>query len=182
MARKVAFLICATLILGGASPAQTITGTITGTVTDASGAVAPNVKITATAVSTSVQIVATSNESGIYTIPFLSLGKYTVTAEGSGFKKSVIGPFAVEVNQVVRVDVSLQVGAVSESVEVRDVAPVLQTETTNTGQTLNSKRLTDLPLNGRNIVAAMLLVPGAVQTNPGSTLQLELHPSALLTL
>ena len=88
--------------------------------------------------------------------------------KAAGFKKSVLGPFPVEVNQVVRMDVSLEVGAVAETVEVTAVAPPLQTETTQTGQTLGTKRLTDLPLNGRNIVSAMLLIPGAVQTNPSS--------------
>ena len=112
--------------------------------------------------------VATTDGSGVYTIPFLALGEYTITAEATGFKKSVMGPFRLEVNQVARVDVSLQVGALSESVEVQAVAPALQTESTQTGKTLGSKQLTDLPLNGRNVVSAMLLVPGAVQTNPGS--------------
>ena len=156
------------LCLAAVSSAQTITGTITGTVSDASGAVVPNVKITASNESTGVQTTATANRAGIYSLPFLPVGQYTITAEGAGFKKSVLGPFPVEVNQVVRMDVSLQVGAVAETVEVTAVAPPLQTETTQTGQTLGTKRLTDLPLNGRNIVSAMLLIPGAVQTNPGS--------------
>ena len=156
------------LCLAAVSSAQTITGTITGTVSDASGAVVPNVKITATNEGTGVQTTATANRAGIYSLPFLPVGQYTVTAEGAGFKKSVLGPFPVEVNQVVRMDVSLVVGAVAETVEVTAVAPPLQTETTQTGQTLGTKRLTDMPLNGRNIVSAMLLIPGAVQTNPSS--------------
>ncbi|MDX2179492.1 MAG: TonB-dependent receptor [Bryobacteraceae bacterium] len=146
---------------------QTITGTITGTITDATGAVAPNMKVTASAVGTGVKTNATSNNAGIYTLPFLPVGEYTISVEGSGFKRTVIGPFRLETNQVARVDVTLQVGTVSESVEVKDVAPALQTETTASGQTLGSERLQDLPLNGRNIVSAILLVPGAVQTNPG---------------
>ncbi len=159
-------LLC--LALGSAVSAQVITGTITGAVNDASGASLPNAKVTATAVATGVQTVATANSAGIYTMPFLPAGEYTVTMEGPGFKRTVIGPVRLEVNQVLRVDASLQVGAVTESVEVKDVAPPLQTEATATGQTLGSQRLQDLPLNGRNIVSAILLVPGAVQTNPGS--------------
>jgi hypothetical protein len=156
------------LVSVGSLQAQVITGTITGAVTDPSGSAVPNTKVTATAVATGVLTVAAANASGIYTIPFLPAGEYTVTVEVAGFKKSVVGPFRLETNQISRVDVLLQVGAVTESVEVRDVAPVLQTETTATGQTLGAKKLQDLPLNGRNIVSAMLLVPGAVQTSPNS--------------
>ena len=175
--RKIAVLSMM-LCLAAVSSAQTITGTITGTVSDASGAVVPNVKITATNEGTGVQTTATANRAGIYSLPFLPVGQYTVTAEGAGFKKSVLGPIPVEVNQVVRMDVSLQVGAVAETVEVTAVAPPLQTETTQTGQTLDSKRLTDLPLNGRNIVSAMLLIPGAVQTNPSSVNTASRFPDA----
>jgi hypothetical protein len=156
------------LAVAASLPAQVITGTITGAVTDPSGSAVPNAKVTATAVATGVLTPAQANAAGIYTIPFLPAGEYTVTVENSGFKKSVVGPFRLETNQISRVDVLLQVGAVSESVEVRDVAPVLQTETTATGQTLGSEKLQELPLNGRNIVSAMLLVPGAVQTSPNS--------------
>jgi hypothetical protein len=148
--------------------AQTITGTITGTVTDASGAVVPNAKIVATNTGTGVQTSAVTTAAGIYNIPFLAVGQYNISAEASGFRKTVVGPFPVEVNQIVRMDVSMQVGTLAETVEVSAVAPPLQTESTQTGQTLTSKRLSDLPLNGRNIVSAMLLIPGAVQTNPGS--------------
>ncbi len=163
-----AILAFSALVCVSAASAQTITGTITGTVTDAQGAVAPNVRITATAVSTQVVTVAASNASGVFTLPFLATGEYTVSAEATGFKKAIFGPFRLETNQVARIDLKLEVGAVAESIEVSAEAPALQTESTQTGQTLSSKRLTDLPLNGRNIVSAMLLVPGAVQTNPGS--------------
>src|SRR5215207_4713471 len=166
--RKIVVSSIIFLCLAAISSAQTITGTITGTVSDASGAVVPNVKITATNEATGVQTAVTSNRAGIYSLPFLPVGQYTVAAEGSGFKKSLVGPFPVETNQVVRMDIALQVGAVAETVEVTAIAPPLQTETTQTGLTLGSKRLTDLPLNGRNVVSAMLLIPGAVQTNPGS--------------
>ncbi|MBC7926990.1 MAG: carboxypeptidase regulatory-like domain-containing protein [Bryobacteraceae bacterium] len=161
------FLVLSACMVISAS-AQTITGTITGTVTDASGAVAPNVKITATNADTGVQNPAVSNSSGIYNVPFLTVGNYTITAESAGFRKSVVGPFPIEVNQVVRIDIGLQVGSVNEAVEVTAVAPPMQTESTQTGDTLSSKRLQDLPLNGRNIVSAVLLIPGAVQTNPSA--------------
>lgn len=166
--KKLPVLLIVFACLASVLQAQTITGTITGTVTDASGALAPNTKVTATNEGTGVQTAATTNQAGIYNLPFLPVGRYTISAEAGGFKKSVVGPFALETNQVVRMDVTLEVGAVTESVEVTAVAAALQTESTQTGQTLGTKRLTDLPLNGRNIVSAMLLIPGAVQTNPSA--------------
>ncbi len=148
--------------------AQTITGSITGAVSDPSGAAIPKVKVTATDTEKNQRYETRTNDSGLYTFTFLPIGSFSVTAEVQGFRKSVVGPFRLETNQTARVDVALQVGQVTESVEVKDFAPALQTETTQTGETLTAKRLTDLPLNGRNIVSAMLLIPGAVQTNPGS--------------
>ena len=145
--------------------AQTITGSITGAVSDPSGAAIPKVKVTATDTEKNQRYETRTNDSGLYTFSFLPIGSFSVTAEVQGFRKTVIGPFRLETNQTARVDVALQVGQVTESVEVKDFAPALQTETTQTGETLTAKRLTDLPLNGRNIVSAMLLIPGAVQTN-----------------
>ncbi len=166
--KKLLAAAAAVMAIAGSAAAQTITGTITGTVTDASGAVAPDVKITARSVETGVTTTTTTNSSGVFNIPFLAVGNYTVAAEANGFKRTVMGPFRLEVNQVVRTDVTLQIGAITESIEVSGFAPILQTETTQTGETLGTKRITDLPLNGRNIVSAILLVPGTIQTNTNS--------------
>ena len=116
--------------------AQTITATITGTVTDATGAVVPNAKVVATNTGTNLTYNATSNESGTYNLPFLPVGNYTVSSETQGFKRTVVGPFPLEVNQIARVDLKLEVGETTQSVEVKDFAPVLQTESTETGDTL----------------------------------------------
>ena len=154
------------LALASAALAQTTTGAITGTVTDPSGAMIPNVKITATNIATNVSNTTQTNESGIYNFPFLALGDYTVTAEAQGFKKTVLGPFRLEVNQTARVDPRLEIGAASESVEVKAIAPVLQTESTQTGEVLSSTKLTEIPLNGRNFANLSLMVPGTISTNP----------------
>src|SRR3974390_2597137 len=90
--------------------AQTITASITGTVTDPSGAVVPNTKVTATNTSTNLSYSANSNESGVFNLLFLPVGNYTVAAELQGFKKTVLGPFDLQVNQIARVDVKLEVG------------------------------------------------------------------------
>src|SRR3954464_5482773 len=133
----------ATLLVLAASllPAQTITGSITGTVSDPSGAVITNVKIVATNVGTNITNNSTTNESGVYNIPFLPVGQYTVSAEQKGFKKTVLGPFALEVNQIARLDLKLEVGEVTQSVEITAIAPILQTESTQTGASLTAEQI-----------------------------------------
>lgn len=160
--------LLSTLLSAQFLSAQTITGAITGTVTDATGAIVPGVKITAKNVDTNITNSAVTNDSGVYSLLYLPVGNYAVTAENSGFKKSQIGPFKLEVNQTARVDFSMQVGDTSETVEVKDVAPILQTESTATGDTLTNTKLTSLPLNGRNFASLTLLIPGAISTSPGA--------------
>ena len=147
--------------------AQTITASITGTVTDATGAIVPNAKVTATNIGTNLTYNATSNESGAYNLVFLPVGNYTVSSETQGFKKVTVGPFPLQVNQIARVDLKLEVGETTQSVEITDFAPILQTDSTETGETLNANKLTSLPLNGRNFVSLTLMMPGSVSPNPG---------------
>jgi hypothetical protein len=148
------------------SNAQTITGTFTGTLTDPSGSVLPKVKVTATNTGTNVGFTATSNDAGIYNLLFLPIGEYRLVAEMQGFKKAQLGPFKIEVNQIARVDIKLEIGDMTQSVEVTGVAPILQTEATDTGASLTAEKLTSLPLKSRNFVALTLLIPGAVSPNP----------------
>lgn len=117
---------------------------------------------------TGVRTTLTANNEGIYTFPFLRIGNYTISFEAKGFKKSVIGPFKLEANQVARIDAKLELGDISQTVEVTDVGPLLQTETQATRDTLSSTKLTSIPLNGRNFASLTLLIPGAVSTSPGA--------------
>ncbi|HXJ42377.1 MAG TPA: carboxypeptidase-like regulatory domain-containing protein [Bryobacteraceae bacterium] len=167
-ARLLALLTVCAFIVSNCVYAQTITASITGTVTDPSGAVVPNVKITATNADTNVNYSATTNQDGVYNLLFLAVGRYNVAAENSGFKKSVLGPFPLEVNQIARVDVKLEVGDTTQSVEISDFAPILQTESTATGDALTSTRLSSLPLNGRNFASLTQLIPGAISTSPNA--------------
>ena len=156
------------ILLAASLHGQTITGSIKGTVLDSSGAVVPKVKVTATKAGTNLTTSAVSNESGIYNLLFLPVGDYTVSAEGSGFKRAKLGPFALETNQVATVNITLELGDVSQTIEVKDFAPILQTETQATGDTISSTKLTSIPLNGRNFAALTLLIPGAVSTAPNA--------------
>jgi len=153
-------------LLAGPGFSQTITGAITGTVTDPSNAAIGKARVTATNAATNISNSTETNDAGVYNFPFLPIGSYTLAAEMAGFKKSVLGPFRLEVNQIARVDVKLEIGRVTESVEITDIAPVLQTESAQTGGVLSASRLTDLPLNGRNFANLTLLVPGTISTNP----------------
>ncbi len=157
----------ALLLLLGASVslAQTITGTINGTVTDPSGGAVTSAKITARNVATNLTNQADVNGSGNYNLLFLPVGQYLVTAEAAGFKKSVIGPVTLEVDQIARVDIQLQVGATTDSVEVSAQAAILQTESATTGDTITGKTVTEIPLKGRNFATVTLLVPGAINPN-----------------
>ena len=161
-------LAAALLLFANFASAQTITATITGTVSDPQGAVVPNVKVTGTNAGTNVTFTATTNEAGVYNLLFLPLGSYTVVVEGQGFKKSSIGPFTLEANQVARIDVKLELGDTTQTVEVTDVGVILQTETQATGDTISSTKLTSIPLNGRNFASLTLLIPGAVSTAPNA--------------
>src|SRR5215831_14423374 len=159
-------LVFSVAALAPISIGQTTTGAITGTVTDPSSATIPGVKIFATNTATNISYATQTNAAGVYNFPFLPIGAYTVTAEAQGFKRVVLGPFPLDVNQIARVDPRMEVGVVTESVEVRSLVPVLQTESTQTGEVLSSTKLTEIPLNGRNFANLTLLVPGAVSTNP----------------
>lgn len=158
-------LVCLLMLAAGLG-AQTITGTITGTVTDPSGASVPNAKVAAKNAATNITTEATTNEAGVYNLLFLPIGEYSVSVTASGFKKATVPNFRLEGSQVARVDARLEVGEATQVVEVTGVAPILQTESTQTGDTITSEKLTSIPLKGRNFVSLTLLVPGSVSPNP----------------
>src|SRR6185436_7455717 len=147
---------------------QTYTGTITGTVTDPAGATVPNATVTAKNVGTNITTETKTSSSGGYNLLFLPVGNYALTVHSTGFKTAAVAPFPVSVNQTARVDVTLEVGAITESVDVTAAAPVMQTETTQTGDVITAAQATTLPLNGRNFVSLTLLVPGSITPYPNA--------------
>jgi Carboxypeptidase regulatory-like domain/TonB dependent receptor len=146
--------------------AQTVTGSITGQVTDPSGAVVVGAKITAENVATAVQIAATTNAAGVYTIRFLPVGTYKVSVEAAGFATANIPPFTLEIDQVAKVDAALKVGA-STTVEVKEAFhPILNTTDATLGNTLSTNEIQNIPLNGRNFSSLTLYQPGSIATDP----------------
>ncbi len=152
----------------GAARAQTITGAVTGTVVDSTGAIIPNATVTATNVQTGVSTPTHTNQDGIYTIRFLQIGRYKVFVDASGFNKQSTSEFGLEVNQEARVDVKMAVGADTQSVTVTDTAPILNTEDPTTGVTITAAVATELPLQARNFSSLTTLTAGAVATAPSN--------------
>jgi hypothetical protein len=148
--------------------AQTGAASLTGIVTDQSGAAVPGATVTATNQATNVDYTATSNEAGNYDITSLPVGIYVVKAELAQFKTSATKPIQAEARQTIRIDFKLELGSVEETVEVTGESPVLQTETATVGEVISGTTLTALPLNGRNSGQLSLLLPGVVTPNPNS--------------
>ena len=145
--------------------AQESTATIVGLITEASGAAVPNAAIHIKNVSTNTVRDVTTSATGEFNAPFLPAGHYAITIEAPGFQTRTIEGVTVEVGQTARVDSQLKVGAVSEVVEVNSVAVATQTEDAVVGAVIDSHKIVDLPLNGRNFVQLAQLIPGA---NPGT--------------
>jgi len=148
---------------------QTTFATITGTVTDPTGAVAPNVAVTAINTATNIQTTVDSNEAGVYTIAQLKEGDYTVRARGGGFKEYVINNVVLAARDYRRVDIRLEVGAVETTVEVREGATLIETETARISDTKSADVLKSIPLNTRGIWAFLSLSPNVLQAGGGSS-------------
>jgi hypothetical protein len=152
------WLCCTFLIFGGvAAFPQTITGSIRGTVTDPSGAVVAAAHVTATNVETGVAMTTVSDRSGLYTFQFLTIGNYTVTAGAGGFDTGSIGPFHLQIDQIAKVDVQLQIGSATTTVNIASTgSPLLNVENATLGTSISSYTLESMPLNSLNVVISTL--------------------------
>ena len=148
---------------------QADTGTITGRVTDASGAAVPNAKISVVQTGTNFHFESVANSEGLYRVPSLQPGPYTVTFEAQGFKRLVEENVTLRVGDVLPVNANLQVGALTESVEVTAQSTLLETETSSTGTVTEGAQLYKLPMYQRYITATLSIVPGATNQTIGGT-------------
>src|SRR6202050_268977 len=146
--------------------AQTVTGSISGQVTDQSGAVIVGANVTAENTATSVQTPAQTNGSGIYTIRFLPIGTYTVTIEATGCGKKTVPPFALEIDQTAKVNVRMEIGSSVTVVVQSDIHPILDTSDATLGNTLSTHEIENIPLNGRNFSSLTIFQPGSIATDP----------------
>src|SRR6185295_5263962 len=162
------FLLLAMIALSCSLFAQN-TGSISGVVTDSSGAVVEGAQVTITNQGNNSARVATTNSSGFYSVPNLVPGQYSITVEKSGFKPVKFANTPLTVAQSLSLDASLSVGASEQTVEVNgaQVAPI-ETESAQLSTLVDSKTLLNLPLLTRNPYELVLLSPGAIQTNDTS--------------
>jgi Carboxypeptidase regulatory-like domain len=144
--------------------AQLVSGSITGNVTDPSGAAVAGAAIQVTNTETGVQNAAKSNASGYFNISNLIAGTYTITVSAPGFKELSQTGVVVDIGSVVRLDSSLQVGNVEQKIQVTSDAPQLQTDKVELGITINSTQLVDLPSEGRNPTALATIQAGVVMS------------------
>ncbi len=147
------------LLCSGAMSAQT-TATLSGTTLDRSGAAVPGATITVVSQETQLTREAMSDNSGTYNVPLLPPGVYSIRVEKTGFKPIQQANVRLEVNQTARLDFNLDIGAVSEVIEVTAAPPLLDSDTSAIGQVIENRQVQELPLNGRNFVQLAILGPG----------------------
>ncbi len=166
--RAVCFVIVVSLLLSMLLAAQGASGRILGRVADPTGAVLAHAKITLTNEATGISRDATTNDSGDYSFVDVAPGTYTVQFELAGFKKNVQKSVIVDVNQVVTLNSTLQIGGSQETVEVTSEAPQVDTSSTQLGAVINDRSVNELPLNTRDTYQFLQLQPG-VQAQLGSS-------------
>lgn len=148
--------------------AQGTGGRILGRVADPSGAVLSSVKVTATNDATGISHDASTNDTGDYVFPDLPVGTYSLTFDLSGFKKAIRHGIALDVNQVITLNMAMQLGAAQETVDVTSEAPLVETSSTQLGAVVNNRSVNELPLNARDTYQFLQLQPG-VQSQLGSS-------------
>src|SRR5207245_52077 len=150
--------------------AQAVSGTILGTVRDSSGAAMPGATITLVNTETGLSRTVVTDPSGEFTAPLLPTGTYSVTAEMSGFKKVSLANLHLGVDQKLRADLKLEIGQMSEAIEIQAEAPLVQTNSSELGTTVVRAQIEALPLNGRNFVSLTRTIPGVLRPVPGANI------------
>src|SRR5580693_8316560 len=165
----VGLCVClAAMLLGSPLSAQSTFGSISGTVADTSGAAVPDAQVTLTSSATGAKQTYTTSGDGLYSFVNLNPGEYRLDVEKAGFKHVKRESVVVQVQQAVRIDVAMEVGAVNQTVEVTAETPLLTPTSTSLGQVIAQRETNEIPLNGRNVFALITLSPAAVAGGSGS--------------
>lgn len=159
----IAALIVAAAVIPPVAYGQ-LTGQISGTITDATGAVVPGVEVVVTHDATGIRRSVKTNQAGIYTVPLLQPGEYRISVETEGFRALSRTGVQLQVAQTAQLDFKLEVGSTTESISVTDTAPLLDTGSNAIGGIVTPERLDNLPMLGRNSNALVMLVPGVRAT------------------
>jgi hypothetical protein len=157
-----AILVLLCLCLGTPARAQFDTGTITGTITDSSGAAIPNTQVTVVNSNTDAQTKVETDSSGNFVVSALPFGRYVVSAASKGFSTAETAPLQLTVGGTVNVKLQLAVAAATESVQVTGTTTTIDTSSSTTGTTLNSEQVGNLPVNGRDVSDFLEISPGSV--------------------
>lgn len=157
-------------LTAGAAVAQISGGAFRGEVRDSSNAVVPRTQISIRSIDNGMEIAAESNEYGMYVTPSILPGSYLLSATRQGFKTAVFGPVTLQVNQIVRIDFALNVGVITDSVQVAaSAAQLLATESAEVSQVIASKQVAEIPLNGRSWQQLIGLSAGVNRGAPGES-------------
>jgi len=157
------------LVASGTANAQAPTGRIVGTVTDPRGGGVPDAKVTVTNINTAVTNPTTTDKEGFYQVLALPIGTYRVTIDHEGFRQIVFDNQILQINQTLRVDARLEIGTRTEVVQVEAQASVVETSSPTIEQSVTGRTLTDMPLNGRNVLDLALMQPGVTPHNADDT-------------
>jgi hypothetical protein len=155
------FIVC---VFSSFALAQEFRGSISGRVTEASGAAVPGANVTITNVATNTTTTAITNESGNYLVLFLNPGQYEVTVEANGFKKIVRRGIEMRIGEKLAIDLVLEVGAVTDAVDITATAPLLDTNSGSAGQVIDRRRISELPLSDGNPFMLANLAAGIANT------------------
>ncbi|MGA9888914.1 MAG: carboxypeptidase-like regulatory domain-containing protein, partial [Candidatus Acidiferrales bacterium] len=159
---KVSTVLACGLLLALSLSGQSFYGSIVGTVTDPSGAAMPGATVTLSSTDIGFRRTAVTGADGSYNFVNLVPGTYSVEVDKQGFRKTVQTGIAVQVQAVVRIDAQIQVGTVEQTVQVSAAAQLMQTESSSLGHVIGAQTVDELPLNGRNVLNLVSLVPGVV--------------------
>ena len=162
-------VLVAILALSVTGFTQVERGSITGIVTDSKGGAIPDATVRVTEETTNQTITLQTDSAGEYTARNLNPGSYTIQVEKAGFESHVNKGFIIQVFQAARLDVALNVGTVTESVQVTSALPLLQSENASVGQVISTRAINELPLNGRNMAQLAIIAPGVTGLNYAQT-------------
>jgi hypothetical protein len=171
-------ILAAVLLLGGCFTArgQSTSGSISGTVKDASGAAVSGAQVALTSTTTGAKETFTTDENGLYSFVNVNPGEYTVDVDKTGFKRFKRASIDLQVQQSVRIDATLEVGAESQTVEVTAETPLLQTDNASLGQVIDERKTNETPLNGRNVFNLITLSPAAIAQGGAGSSQVGQNP------
>lgn len=159
--RSLAILsLCAITSFGAGIARADINGSISGIVTDPTGAVVPQVTVVATSESTNVRHTTVTDNSGFFAFPALPVDHYTITLRQPGFDEYVMQGVIVNANSALRIDIKLRLGKITNTVSVKEDALHVETQSTQMGQVIDGTTMTSMPLNGRSFIDLLSLQPG----------------------